>query len=387
MKTILVVDSDGKALTATQRRLRRHFETHIALGARAGLQRLVEEGPYAAVVAEFSMADMDGVEFLARVRTASPHSARILLSRTSMGVSDLLRAINEAGAFHVLPASCDDQALADAVAAGGRHCESLWTSERDMQETCAVFAKAVHEIVCWLRAEVRGLLSPVLPLLRGLCGRLGDPEPVMTETAFLVSVIGLIALPAHILDKLTAGRELDDGERLALAGHPEHAVELLRHLPKMRRVAEILRGYSNFLHLSLMPPAEDMAEMPPMPTGSPILALVMEYRLSLFEKLPTDTFLERMRGRGLHSIDTLRALEDELVSQRQDEVPVSLEKLQPGMVLTRAVTGTRDGRSVVLVPAGYELSRTTIVFLRQTARNGHVDEPVMVRAAIPPAGS
>ena len=45
MSSILIVDSDGKALSVMQRRLRRNFEAHIALGPRSGLQRIREEGP------------------------------------------------------------------------------------------------------------------------------------------------------------------------------------------------------------------------------------------------------------------------------------------------------------------------------------------------------
>lgn len=55
MNSVLIVDSDGKALTVMQRRLRKNFETHIALGPRLGLQRIAEEGPYAVILAEFSM--------------------------------------------------------------------------------------------------------------------------------------------------------------------------------------------------------------------------------------------------------------------------------------------------------------------------------------------
>ena len=379
MNTILVVDSDGKALAATQRRLRRNFETHIALGPRSGLQRLEEDGPYALVVAEFSMPDMDGIEFLAKVRAAWPQTTRILLSRTSMSVSELLRVVNEAKAYHLLSASCDDQTLLGVVGEGMRLHEHLWTSASDMQETCALFAKAVHEIVCWVRGDVRNILSPLLPVLRGLCTSLRDPEPVMTETAFLVSVIGLIALPPALLDKVVSGGGLSEEERLLFAGHPAHAVELIRHLPKLRQVAEILRGYSDFLHLSLMPAPETPAEMPAMALGSAILALVMEYRLALYEKLDPKDFLLRARTRGLHSARHLTAMEAELGKLDQGEAALSLEQLQPGMILAKAVTGKRDGVEMELVPAGYELSRTTILFLRQSARHGQVAEPILVK--------
>jgi CheY-like chemotaxis protein len=379
VNSILIVDSDGKALTAMQRRLRKGFDTHIALGARSGLQRLKEEGPYAAVIAEFSMTDMDGVEFLSRVCALSPSTSRILVSRTSMGVADLVRAINDARIFQILHASCEDSTLQNVVTEGVRRHRERCASVQDFQETCAVFAKAVHETVCWVRADLRDLLSPVLPVLRGMCVRLGDPAPLMTETAFMISILGIIGLPGDLLEKLVAGKELSQQERLTFAAHPEHAVELIRHLPKLLEVAEILRGYSNFLHLSLMPPQGEAAGMPPMPEGSSILALTMEYRMALYENLSLNEFLARMRTRGLHSSEHLEVLKTEVLGMDRGETPMPLDNLTPGMVLARDVLGERDGSQVVLVPEGYELSRTTIVFLRQTARHGHVREPVMIR--------
>jgi CheY-like chemotaxis protein len=379
VSTILVVDSDGKALAAMQRRLRRSFETHIALGPRIGLQRLAEDGPYAVVLAEQSMEDMDGIEFLTRVRASWPQTTRILVSRACIGVADLVRLINEAKAFHLLPASCDEQTLLRVVEDGARAHESLGASAGAMHEACSVFAKAVHEIICWVRGDVRDVLSPMLPLVRGLSAALGDPEPLTTETAFMVSVIGLIALPQPLLEKVLAGRELSEEERLLFAGHPGQAVEMIRHLPILNHVAEVLRGYSNFLHLSLLAAPEDESERPPMPVGSAILALVMEYRMALYAEMTAAAFLERMRGGGLHSPHHLAALAKEIGKMDREEVCLPLDKLQPGMVLARAVEGTREGREMVLVPEGYELSRTTILFLRQSARHGQVTEPVHVR--------
>jgi len=387
VNSILIVDSDGKALTAMQRRLRKEFDTHIALGARAGLQRFTEEGPYAAVIAEFSMPEMDGVEFLSRVRALRPAAARILVSRSSMGVSDLVRAINDAKTFHLLPASCEDRTLFKVVGEGVRRYEEEMTSARDLNETCAVFAKAVHETVCWVRADVRDLLSPVLPVLRGMCERLGDPSPVLTETAFLVSVLGLIALPGELLDKVVNGVPLNQEECLTFAGHPEHTVELIRHLPRMNDVAEILRGYSNFLHISLMPAPDVVAEIPPMPAGAPILALIMEYRMALYANQSVKDFVSRKSTSDMHPRERLEALKAEILNMDTAETPVPLNDLAPGMVLTRNVRGNRDGNEVILVPEGYELSRTTIVFLRQTARHGQVSEPIMIKSnSLPPQG-
>ena len=88
--------------------------------------------------------------------------------------------------------------------------------------------------------------------------------------------------------------------------------------------------------------------------------------------------LSRMR-RAAYSQAMLAAMETELSRMDQSEIEVTLDKLQPGMVLSRPVIGTREGSEVVLVPEGYELSRTTIVFLRQAARLGQVREHFHIR--------
>jgi CheY-like chemotaxis protein len=386
MIPVLVVDSDGKALAGLQRQLRKGFETHMALGPRLGLRRMEEDGPYSVVVAEFSMPEMDGVDFLARVRERWPDCVRILLSRVPMDVSDLLRAINDAKVYHLLSASCDEATLAGVVARGMEKHSRLAASTRNMHETGAVFAKSVHEIVCWLHGGVQGMISPILPVLRDLGHEL-DMEPVLAETALLMSVMGLVVLPAGLLGKILEGRELSDEEKGVLAGHPERPVELIRHLPQMREVSAILNGYADKLRLLLSIPATQ-GEQPTVPAEAALLAMVMEYRLALFEKLDNARILERMRSRGVHAPALIDALEAVLSRMDRTETTVTLGDLQPGMVLARSVTGVRDGAEVILAPEGYELSRTTIAFLRQTARHGQVREPIYVRGGFtPPADS
>lgn len=389
MSSILIVDSDGKSLTAMQRKLRKNFETHIALGPRLGLQRVREEGPYALVLAEFSMPEMDGIDFLAEVRKLSPETGRVLVSRTPMDVANLMRAINEGKIQHVFPATCDEAALVGVVQEGVNQYTRISTSAGNMHEVHAIFAKAVHELVCWLRSDVRGVISPLLPLLRSLGQKAQNPTPIVTETALLLSIIGLIVLPPALLDKIVKGQTLTEDELLILAGHPERAVEWVRHLPQLHEVAEVLRDYANALHLSLLPESAEPTERPAISMEGTLLAMVLEYRLAGYAQLESAEILARMRRNCLYSQTLVKAFEAVLLNMDQEEVELGLDSLQPGMVLAKSVIGIRDGAEVVMVPEGYELSRTTIVFLRQSARHGQVREPFFVRkmSVIPQEGN
>jgi hypothetical protein len=91
----------------------------------------------------------------------------------------------------------------------------------------------------------------------------------------------------------------------------------------------------------------------------------------------------------LYSHSQIKALEAALAEMDQDETEITLDNLRPGMVLARDVVGTRDGEDVVLVPEGYELSRTTIVFLRQAGRHGQIQDTFFIRkmSLTPPEGN
>lgn len=206
----------------------------------------------------------------------------------------------------------------------------------------------------------------------------------MTETAFLLSVIGLIALSPALLEKITSGQALTDEERTLFASHPEHAVEWVRHLPQLGHVTTILQGYADFMRCALQPEKTE----PNVPAGSALLAMAMDYRLACYGKMESGAILSRMRH-AAYSQAMLAAMETELGRIDQSEIEVTLERLQPGMVLARAVVGTREGSEVVLVPEGYELSRTTIVFLRQAARLGQLRDPFHIRkiSIIPQEGN
>ena len=375
--SILLIDNDGKALAALQRKLRVTSEVHIALGGPMGLQRMAEEGPFSVVMAECSMPDMDGITFLERVRDKWPDTVRVLMSRLPLDVHEMLRAVNQARIFHVLPNPCAEEMLAAVTAEALDTFDRNTAQSREMRRHHAVFAKANHEIVCWLRADVRDMVSPVLPLLRALSARLGDPNPMLSETALLISVIGLICLPKTLLGKVIHGQDLTEDERLLFSKHPEQAVELFRHLPHLRGVTGILACYANLLTSGLKPcPGKNAEES----VGALLLALVMDYRLALYR---TTDLREILTGLGIsragHPARFLRALEEVVLLLDHSEEEVMLDALRPGMIMARPVLGVRDGRDVVLVPEGYEISRTTIVFLRQSARHGTVREPLAVR--------
>ena len=130
---VLIVDSDGKSLAVLQRKLRKDYDAQIALGARMGLQRMNEDGPYAVVIAEYGMQPMDGLNFLSKVHENWPNTTRILISRTTLETSAMLVCVNDAKIFHILPNPCPDDILTQVIGKAAAHYEKNASHSEDMR--------------------------------------------------------------------------------------------------------------------------------------------------------------------------------------------------------------------------------------------------------------
>src|SRR5690242_15245267 len=98
---VLFVDDEPLVLEGLRRSLHREFDVEVAGGPEDGLARIAKAAPYPVIVSDMRMPVMDGAEFLARVRTNSPDSIRVMLT----GYADMeaaMRAVNEGRIFRFL---------------------------------------------------------------------------------------------------------------------------------------------------------------------------------------------------------------------------------------------------------------------------------------------
>lgn len=98
---ILCVDDEVNILLSLQRQLRKQFQMESALGPEQALAAIESDGPYAVVVSDLQMPNMNGLELLAKVRDMSPETVRIMLT----GQADLdtaIAAVNQGNIFRFL---------------------------------------------------------------------------------------------------------------------------------------------------------------------------------------------------------------------------------------------------------------------------------------------
>ncbi len=113
---ILCVDDDPNILAGYQRILHARFALDTARGAQEALKKMQTQGPYAVVVSDLRMPEMDGITLLTKVRELSPDTVRIVLT----GYADIqmaMAAVNEGSVFRFLAKPCPPEHLAKALQA------------------------------------------------------------------------------------------------------------------------------------------------------------------------------------------------------------------------------------------------------------------------------
>ena len=115
---VLCVDDEPLLLEGLARCLRRHFEVVTVSSGAEALVALGESPPFAVIVSDMRMPDMNGAELLAAARRLAPATVRIMLSGYT-DTDELQLAVTESGVFRFLakPCAADElrRHLADAV--------------------------------------------------------------------------------------------------------------------------------------------------------------------------------------------------------------------------------------------------------------------------------
>ncbi|MZH05653.1 MAG: response regulator [Nitrospinae bacterium] len=114
---VLLVDDDPNILKSYKRQLTTFFQVETAESAEIGLKTLTDNKDIAVVVTDLKMPGVNGLEFLEKVRTISPNSARIMLT----GYPDqktIVDAINTGGVSKFLEKPCSSELLKSSIDEG-----------------------------------------------------------------------------------------------------------------------------------------------------------------------------------------------------------------------------------------------------------------------------
>ncbi|MEP6934211.1 MAG: HD domain-containing phosphohydrolase, partial [Nitrospirota bacterium] len=365
---------DPNILEGYKRQLRKEFELVTAVGPEEGLRMVTEQGPFAVVVSDLQMPGMNGVEFLAKIRAHEPDTVRMLLTGNAE-LQAAIDAINQGQIFRFLTKPCTPEVLANALNAGlAQH--HLITAERELLEhTLSGSIRVLCEILALVNPEAFGRSSRITRYVEAIAAHLHVSELWSIKTAAMLSQIGCVILPESILRKVYRGEVLTAEESQLFNQHPFVAYDLLAKIPRMQRVAEIIKLQDKYYDGYGV--EGDTKQGNTIPMEARILKVALDFdALESAGKSKTEAFRDMTQRKGWYDPAVIDAMKIAFAKEIKCEIRTAVvADLREGMILAEDV---QSSQHVLLASKGQLVTSSMIRRLQNFSTTVGVREPFTV---------
>jgi len=377
-EAVLFVDDEQHLLEAIARSLRSRFAIHTAASGADGLRVLECSGPFAVVVSDMRMPQMNGVQFLTKVRDLYPDTVRMILSGQS-DLADTIAAVNDGNIFRFLSKPCSTQCLQAAVGTAVEQYRLVTSEKVLLEQTLSGAVAMLIEMLSLVTPAAYSRARRMQHYVVALAAVLELRERWQWPLAALVSQIGCVSLPKETLSKVEAGQELSEEERALHQSHPQLAAKMLQAIPRLEEVAAIVGGQNSSLQGLELP--ADRRSCDVVTTGILLLRAANCFDALVLQGHTAVDAVETLRRANTNLppivIDAMRILP--IAGKERVVRAVRLVDLAAGMILDEALL-TRKG--ACLVPAREEVTPNLLLRLRSIATGVQIKEPFRVQVPV-----
>jgi response regulator RpfG family c-di-GMP phosphodiesterase len=370
LETILIVDDESSVLEGYQRIFRNEFQLDTAAGGAAALSALEATGPYAVVVSDMQMPEMDGAQLLATIKLLVPDTVRIMLTGNA-DIQSAVSAVNEGSIFRLLTKPCSKETLGRALTAGLlQYC--LVTAEKELLEnTLQGSIQVLTEIISLVNPPAFGRALRVCRYMHHVATRMALPSPWRFEVAAMMSQLGCVTLHPETIEAVCAGRPLSPGEQTRFDAHPGVARDLLSKIPRLEPVAWMIAHQND--------PAPVVGDLENLQTadirlGANLLRATLAFDDLVGKDLSTKEAADRLSQEHKDFDPRIfRALRELELDPEKIQTVVhicTVDELVPvGMVVEQEMR-TKAGR--LLVAKGQEVTEALILRLKSLQEDGAI---------------
>ncbi len=368
---ILFVDDDPLILNGFRRNLGKLFEVKTADGPVDGLKSIRMAGPFAVVVSDYVMPEMNGTEFLVEVHKYAPETVRMMLTGHA-DVHVAMNAVNTGQIFRFLTKPCPTELMIQSLNAGVRQYQLVKAEQELLEQTLRGSVEVLTDILTLASPAAFGKASRVEKIMDSLADKLRIQDAWEFSVAGMLSMIGCLTLPTDIVDKIYCGEELSEEENQMFSTHTAIGHDLLVNIPRLRNVAEMI-AYQNKNYDGTGTPEDEIRERE-IPRGARALRIAMDYDSHVTSGLSSQEALDKMaENNGSYDSDILDALAPAVLQYEQQSV--MFDELRNGMILADHIP-TKTGSTIIA--KGQKVSQSSIARLRNIHKTTGIQEPIKV---------
>jgi response regulator RpfG family c-di-GMP phosphodiesterase len=371
---ILFVDDEKHILDAMTRQLRKNFVVETADSAPNALLKLKNVGPFAVVVSDLRMPEMDGIELLSHVRKNFPDVIRIMLSGNA-DLNTAIEAVNNGQIFRFLTKPCSLTTLESTLNLAIRQYQLVISERELLNKTLKGSIAMLSELLSLTNPRAFSRGYRIKPMVKELAGRMGVKQLWQYEIAALTCQVGCIAVPADILKKAFLGENLSSKESSMFEDHPRVGAHLVGQIPRLDGVADIIK---NHLKPFDDPSAtEDIDQS--IAIGAQILKAALDYDLLIYKGDAHQDAISQPYGReGQYNPEVLAHLNSMSPQQQKREnetVDLFFDELVPGMTAAENVLAKNGS---LIIEKGQEITWPTLQGLQNFIQHIGIQEPIKV---------
>ncbi len=200
--------------------------------------------------------------------------------------------------------------------------------------------------------------------------RTGVADPWQYDLAATLCLIGCVTLPEEIFKAAYAGETVLPEEDAMFRAHPETAARLLKNLPRLEPIAEMIRLQQT--------PDADPSSSPDVRLGARMLFLAMELDRRLYRGIAFRNALQQIKAMRTAFDPAMLAALDSYSPTSADyhRQVLPIKQLFAGMVLEGDVVGASTG--LLIFRKGTALSDAWIERLANFSKTQGVAEPLSV---------
>ena len=368
VKRILFVDDDPRVLQAFERQFHRNYEIRTAIGPELGLGVIASDGPFATVVSDLRMPGMNGIEFLTRVRQASPDTVRVMLTGDA-DLSAAMSAVNEGKIFQFLTKPCPSDMLTRTLESALEQ-HRLITAERELLEnTLRGSIGVLSEILGLVNPQAFSRAQRIRRYVQHMIETLNLPDRWQFELAAMLSQIGCVTVPPDTLEKLYKHLPLNAAEEAIFSAQTQVGHKLLAKIPRLESVAEMVARQNTSW-------SDTNGNKDSVNTGAQLLKIASDCDEQVMRGVGFGTALAQMAVSRDYCPEFVKALQKLQAEESKSETRwVNLLQLKPGMIVS---AGIYSQTGLLLLAQGQEVTDSAIARLSSFASLFGVIEPISV---------
>lgn len=374
---VLLVDDEQNVLSALRRGLRGRFDLETAEGGPMALEMIRERGPYAVVVTDMRMPEIDGLHVLSSVRKSHPDTMRVMLTGNA-DQKTAIDAVNQGAIFRFLNKPCPAEVLGDTIEAALQQ-HHVQAAERSLlTRTLTGTIALVTEVLSVVNPTAYGRSNRLRQLAHKLCDRLQIEDAWQIEVAAMLSQVGCVAVPENLLSKQLSGASLTAAEQQTLQAQANLGSKLVAKIPRLEAVAKMIalssRSSTTWHEVDDGEESTSSHDRTKIMEGAQIISLINEFDMHCQHESMSQA-ISRLRDEDKYDSELVGALSNVVLGNMQQLI-VQVNELRDGMMLDEHVL-TLAGD--ILIARGHELTPSLIQRVRTFESNAAgVRQPIKV---------